>query len=168
MSTSKKFFQRGFTLIEMLVAVTLSAILLIGIFQMMFRTISSGGRASDLAKLKEEGDYMITAIERIIREGEYCRTASGILYIKKSGSSTEDEITYSATSVTHKKIGAGSPEILTSANVTIDTGLSTITCQKGTTSFDTDTATIVITLSPAGSSSVSETFTTTVTLRNSN
>jgi prepilin-type N-terminal cleavage/methylation domain-containing protein len=62
-------FSDGFTLVELLVVVALTALLLVGVSNLFLATIRGGGRADVLASLKNEGDSALVTMERLIRGG---------------------------------------------------------------------------------------------------
>lgn len=72
MSLMPKRPASGYTLIELLVVVTLTAILMVSIVGLFVTMIRGGGRAQALARVKEEADYTITTLERLLR---YARDA---------------------------------------------------------------------------------------------
>lgn len=70
---------RGFTLLEIMVALTLGLLLSIGIIS-LFGTTSNTNRLQDgLARLQENGRYAVTRIEADLRMlgGQYCSNRSG-------------------------------------------------------------------------------------------
>ena len=90
--------QHGFTIIELLVVVALVALLLVGTTNLFLSTIRGGGKASLLAELKDQGDFALTTMERIIREGHDIGNCVGnsfqvtvyyvdgsMMYVRKSG-----------------------------------------------------------------------------------
>ena len=61
---------RGYTIIELLVVVTLISILTVSIIGLFLSMVRGGGRAQSLALVKEEGDYVVSTLERILRYGQ--------------------------------------------------------------------------------------------------
>jgi len=62
--------QRGFTLIEILVVVGLLAIIAVIGSSMFFTTLRSSGKGKTLTTVKQNGDYALSTIERLIRDSE--------------------------------------------------------------------------------------------------
>ncbi len=60
----------GFTLIEILVAVGLLAIIATIGSNMFFTTLRSSGKSKNLTVVKQNGDYALAAMERLIRDSE--------------------------------------------------------------------------------------------------
>lgn len=63
----KKVYQYGFTLIEILVAVTLSVILLAAASGLFFATLRSDSKKNYVTDLKDTGDYAMSQIEFLLR-----------------------------------------------------------------------------------------------------
>lgn len=59
--------QSAYSLIELMVMVAILGILMIAMISMFLMLLRTGGKASALAKIKEEGDYTIQTMERQIR-----------------------------------------------------------------------------------------------------
>jgi Tfp pilus assembly protein PilW len=51
----------------MMVVVVLLSIVMVAMMGLFLTTLKSGGKATTLARVKEEGDYAITTIERLLR-----------------------------------------------------------------------------------------------------
>jgi prepilin-type N-terminal cleavage/methylation domain-containing protein len=64
-----KALKQGYTMIELMVVVTLIAMLTVSIIGMFLSMVRGGGKAQGLALVKEEGDYAVSNLERIIRYG---------------------------------------------------------------------------------------------------
>jgi prepilin-type N-terminal cleavage/methylation domain-containing protein len=63
----KKIYQHGFTLVEILVAVTLSVILLAAASGLFFATLRSDSKKNYVSDLKDTGDYAMSQIEFLLR-----------------------------------------------------------------------------------------------------
>jgi prepilin-type N-terminal cleavage/methylation domain-containing protein len=61
--------QQGFTLIEMMVVVVLIAILMTGVTNLLLAGLRGGGKTGVQTNLREQGNAIITAMERGIRYG---------------------------------------------------------------------------------------------------
>lgn len=68
--------QGGFTLIEILVVVGLLAIIAVIGSSMFFTTLRSSGKSKTLTRVKQNGDYALSTIERLIRDSEEVITNS--------------------------------------------------------------------------------------------
>lgn len=65
----------GFSLIEMLVVVVIFAVVGTIVVQMFFSSLKGGSKSNVLAIVKQNGDYALTVMERMIRNSkkvEYC------------------------------------------------------------------------------------------------
>lgn len=63
----KLSFQQGFTFIELMVVITLSALLILSATGMLINTLLSDGRVSSVQVVKENGDYAIGQMEFLLR-----------------------------------------------------------------------------------------------------
>jgi len=66
----------GFTLIELLVIATIGVLITIGAINLFFSTILAGGKSTALNEVKQNGDYAITQIERVIRNAKSINPAT--------------------------------------------------------------------------------------------
>lgn len=86
MARNQLVLQRGFTLIEMLVAITLSVILLAAASGLFFTTLRTDSKKTYVTDIKDHGDYAISQIEFLLRNaitlepvgGSGARCASGM------------------------------------------------------------------------------------------
>jgi len=66
----------GFTLIEILVVVGLLAVIAVIGSNMFFTTLRSSGKSKNLTAVKQNGDYALAVMERLIRDSEKVITNS--------------------------------------------------------------------------------------------
>jgi prepilin-type N-terminal cleavage/methylation domain-containing protein len=62
--------QHGFTLIELMVAVSIIGVVLLAVTQMLVQSLVGAAKAEAIARVKNNGDAALVAIERAIREGK--------------------------------------------------------------------------------------------------
>lgn len=67
MARNQLILQRGFTLIEILVAITLSVILLGAASGLFFTTLRTDSKKSFVTNIKDNGDYAISQMEFLLR-----------------------------------------------------------------------------------------------------
>ncbi len=88
---------RGFTLIEILVVVGILAIIAVISSNMFFTVFKSSGKTKVLTKVKENGDYALSVMERLIRDSEevvtntdnkICESGMNYLKFKRADGST--------------------------------------------------------------------------------
>ena len=97
----------GYSLIELLIVVTLVAILAVTATSFLFTSLSGSGKASGLAVVKQNGDHAIGTIERAARGAlqASCPTATTLTLTDKSGDTTysvsSNRITATATSTNY-------------------------------------------------------------------
>jgi len=161
----------GFTLIELLVVIAIMGTVGVMVSNLFFQTLKGSTKAELLKTVKQEGDYAISSMERIIRN------AKTVESVCASGGSTASSITVTNQDDTSTSFGcdAGNTKItldgadLTSSIVAVSGCGSFITCtQSGSTP---PVVAIKFSLSQAGSSSrpeeqASVPFQTIVSLRN--
>jgi prepilin-type N-terminal cleavage/methylation domain-containing protein len=77
----------GYSLIELLIVVTLVAIISLTATSFLFSSLSGEGKASGLAAVKQNGDHAIGVIERASREasGVDCPTPSSLTITNAAG-----------------------------------------------------------------------------------
>ena len=89
--------QRGFTLIETLVVVGIMAIVAVVSSNMFFTVFKSSGKTKVLTKVKENGDYALSVMERLIRDSQevvtntdnkICESGMNYLKFKRADGST--------------------------------------------------------------------------------
>lgn len=61
--------KHGFTLIELMVAVSIIGVVLLAVTQMLVQSLVGAAKAEAIARVKNNGDAALVAIERAIREG---------------------------------------------------------------------------------------------------
>lgn len=72
----------GFTLIELLVVATLLAIIGLSSTQLFFSLLKGGGKASLLGEVKQEGNYALLVMERMVKNAKAVSScSSGVLTI---------------------------------------------------------------------------------------
>lgn len=62
--------KHGFTLIELMVAVSIIGVVLLAVTQMLVQSLVGAAKAEAIARVKNNGDTALVAIERAIREGQ--------------------------------------------------------------------------------------------------
>ena len=167
--------QHGYSMIELMVVVTLVAILGTTMVGLFMTTLRSGGKATSIARIKEEGDYAMSTLERLIRVGANadCTTfANGLIIDELTDSPSSPATRYSIagnkieirTEYLVVDVNSGEPRLITSDNVDV-TSLS-FTCTQGTGFNQGDTVTIRFTMMADGDDVTEETFDARVVLRN--
>lgn len=143
--------EKGFTLIEILMVVFLLGIVVVIGSNLFFSILKGASKAEVEKEVKQNGDYAMNVMERMIRNAQNCSEASGILTITNpDGNWTEfkcilqDEVTKIASSsasgtgnLTGKNVTLGNPCSLSfSCNSTKTPPVVSISfdlSQKGTT-----------------------------------
>ena len=169
---------RGFTLIEILVVVGILGIIAVVASNVFFTTLRSSGKTKVLTTVKQNGDYALSVMERMIRDsqevmtnsdGQYCVAGMKKIKVKKLDG-TELEFVCpeeEEAGTTNSRIASNSAH-LTSSEVKVDS--CSFDCEsKG--QFYPKTVTINFTLSQSAVTSrpeeqASVNFTTTVSVRN--
>lgn len=59
--------QAGYSLMELIIVITLLGILGIGAVGLFFSTLKGSGKSAVLSDVKEQGDFALIAIERVVR-----------------------------------------------------------------------------------------------------
>lgn len=176
---------KGFTLIEILVVVGILAIIAVIASNIFFTTLRSSGKTKVLTKVKENGDYALSVMERLVRDSQEVVTntdnkicESGMNYIKlkrQDGSMMEFGCLEEGTA--NGRIASNSAR-LTSSEVKVDTCVFDCSCPAAYpnctsegTKFYPKTVTIKFTLSQAAATvrpeeEASVNFQTTVSTRN--
>ena len=166
---------KGFTLIEMLVVVGILGIIAVVASNVFFTTLRSSSKTKALTTVKQNGDYALSVMERLIRDsqevmtnsaGQYCVAVMKKIKVKRLDG-TEVEFTCEDEGTTNGRMASNSAR-LTSSEVKVDS--CSFDCEsKG--QFYPQTITINFTLSqnvvtsrPEEQASVN--FTTTVSVRN--
>lgn len=62
--------QIGFTLIELMVAVSIIGVVLLAVTQMLVQSLVGAAKAEAITRVKNNGDTALVAMERAIREGQ--------------------------------------------------------------------------------------------------
>lgn len=62
--------QQGFTLIELMVAVSIIGVVLLAVTQMLVQSLVGAAKAEAITRVKNNGDSALVAMERAIREGQ--------------------------------------------------------------------------------------------------
>jgi prepilin-type N-terminal cleavage/methylation domain-containing protein len=65
---------RGYTLIELMVVVSVMVILVVVAVNLFLTTLVGGGKTNALAEVKQNGDFAITQMEKIVRNGRKLTT----------------------------------------------------------------------------------------------
>lgn len=69
--------ERGFTLVEVLVAISLFAVLSVGFYQLMFAQVAGSERGRDIVRVSEEARLGFNRMVRDTREGELLSAGDG-------------------------------------------------------------------------------------------
>jgi prepilin-type N-terminal cleavage/methylation domain-containing protein len=159
-------FQRGFTMIEMMVVIVLVAMLLVGVSTLLLSNLKGGGKATILADLRDEGDAAISVMERELRFGSspVCIDSNTLTFKSQEGK----EITYVVkNSVIKKQIDGGSEISLFGGEVKlINPSANVFSCTITSNSFQSPNVAISFTLTNSDGGEVRQQFQTTVSLRN--
>lgn len=68
--------QHGFTLIELMVAVSIIGVVLLAVTQMLVQSLVGAAKAEAITRVKNNGDTALVAMSRAIREGQNIDMAS--------------------------------------------------------------------------------------------
>jgi prepilin-type N-terminal cleavage/methylation domain-containing protein len=176
----------GFTLVEMVVVVVLLSILMVAVIGLFLTVLKNGGKATAIARVKQEGDYTISTIERRLRYATkiidtvgdqpftsspvgnpVCATGMNYIYFteKDPAGASQSILIFKNNSRVAMTTDGSNIDYLTSQNVTVGlTGL-TIDCEPGTATSGKK-VTITLTLNDSQDSRVTQTYNTNVVLRN--
>jgi prepilin-type N-terminal cleavage/methylation domain-containing protein len=154
-----KYNAQGFTLIEMMVVVVLVSLLLLGVSNLFFGTIIGGGKANQLAELKDQGESALQTIERVVREGYSlsCPDTNTVTVRDKFGVDIET-ITLSGGQISLLSGELTGSKVFVEATTFAD-------CELGMNSFTPDKVTINFILSTGGGV-LTEAFKSTISQRN--
>ena len=86
---------RGFTLVELMVVSALIALLLVGMSNLFFAILTGGGKATELAELKGQGEFAMITMERLIRNGndvDGCSPASNSITVNYVDPVTDPDV----------------------------------------------------------------------------
>lgn len=149
--------QKGFTLIEVLVVIFLLGVVLVIGVNLFFSILKGASKAEITKEVKQNGDYAIAVMERMIRNAQDASCNGGVTITNLDGRTTRFFCESS-------RIASNSGNYLTSGNVTA-TGCS-FTCEYSTP----EVVTISFTLSQKGTPArveerATQDFQTTVSLR---
>lgn len=156
---------KGSSLLELLIAVVLTAVVAVVATSLLFTTLGASGKASGLSYVKQNGDQAIQLLEREIREAKSanCTTATELLIVDEDGD--DHVVTLDAATSSIQMTNPGN-QILTSTDIEA----SVFTCVV-TPGADGQPEVIrinfTLTLAPGGRpvETVSEDFQTFVSLR---
>lgn len=171
---NKTLSVNGYTLIELMVMVALLSLVMIAMVSLFLTMLKAGGKASALARIKEEGDYAIQTMERQIRNADSIDTSTFDCV-----SATTNNLVTSTADITgigvptvrtydlagmRIRVNDGTDKLLTSTEVVI-TRLD-FTCADGSF-FSGPVVRISFDIEDSDLSDVTETFSTTVIMRSS-
>lgn len=177
MNKKEKSSQKGFTLLEILVVVGVLGVVAVIGSNLLFTTLRGSTKARVLVEVKQNGNYAMEVMERMIRNARSLKSQcqSGMTEFRIENPDL-GKTTFACLDVgmadPRISSGSGSPLSyvrLTNDKVKVDS--CTFDCQRGEKGIRPDTITINFTLSQAQASSRPERqarvdFKTTVTLRN--
>ncbi|MCH7951467.1 type II secretion system protein [Patescibacteria group bacterium] len=88
--SSEPMREDGYTLIEVLVVITLVALIAITATRLLFTSLAGAGKASALAVVKQNGDHAIGVVERAIRDARVadCPAPSSLILTDGNGVDT--------------------------------------------------------------------------------
>ena len=185
MEMKMKSQKSGFTLIEILVVVGILGIIAVVASNVFFTTLRSSGKTKVLTKVKENGDYALSVMERMIRDSQEVVTntdnkicESGMNYLKfKRADGSTIEFGCLEEGTANGRIASNSAR-LTSSEVKVDSCSFDCSCPAAFpnctsegTKFYPKTVTIKFTLSQFGATVRPEeqatiNFQTTISTRN--
>lgn len=150
----------GFTIVELLVTISLFAILGLFITQTLTAIFSNLGKSEVVGAVRQEGENVTSIMERHLREARspVC-SASGVTYEDPVGFSTS----FSCTGANPTKIASGSAD-LTSSNVTVSS--CSFTCSTNPTRVSVSFTVSKYPTSTDPRQTATSNFSTQVTLRN--
>ena len=169
-------------MVELMVVVALLSIIMVTVVGLFLMTLKNGGKAAAMAKVKEEGDYAITNIERQLRfaqsvsinssNNNICGQSNQIFYIDTQDIPLKHQIKVNADKqliIIDDFDGVKSERQLTStgnSGVTVEPAAPTIlTCVKGNGRVG-DMVMFSANFKSRADDSVSQVFSTRVVLRN--
>ncbi len=160
---------QGYSLVELMVVVVLLAVLVTTMVGLFLTTLTSGGKANSLARIKEEGDYAMSTMERLIRSGSNadCTAADELTVTELSDAPSAPSSIYNrdGTRLRIRTNGSTGPTRLITSDNVIVTSL-TFNCTEGTGFNQGDMVTIEFVMRAAGDLQTTETFNSRVVLRN--
>jgi len=167
---------KGFTLVEILVVVGILGIIAVVASTIFFTTLRSSGKTKVLTKVKQNGDYALSVMERLIKDSQEVVTntdnkicESGMNYLKfKRADGNTIEFGCLEEGTANGRIASNSAR-LTSSEVKVDS--CSFDCSWLGTKFYPKTVTIKFTLSQFGATVRPEeqatiNFQTTISTRN--
>ena len=136
---SKRHTSKGFTLIEMMIVITLMVMLMLTASSLFFTTLIGSSKTNVTTQVKEEGDFALSQIEFLLRNavalrtnlsGQTCQSGmdsiafqsydNGITELQKEADPSDDN---------HEKIASNSGIYLTSSRVELTSG-PTFNCSQ--------------------------------------
>lgn len=162
---------KGFSLIELLIVVTLLGIIMVGVSQLLATLLSGTSKATAAQQVKENGQFALGTMERTVRRARRVTTCSGSTLTVDVPDATGTVSTYTfqqSGSQLTQRINTGSVVPLVSTpDVTVDAFLCTFT--QGTAS-NPSIVKLELTLSKSATGAadlrvLSQRFETTVSLR---
>jgi prepilin-type N-terminal cleavage/methylation domain-containing protein len=146
---------KGYTFVEIMVVVALLGILMTGVIGLFLTNLKISNRATALARVKQEGDYSSSTIERLVR---YAKTIDSTCPPIDTSFITFDSS--NTITVTSGQLMLATKS-LTSSAVSVTAPIFNCVVTPGG-----KLVIVSYTITDAAVSSVSETFTTRVVLRN--
>jgi prepilin-type N-terminal cleavage/methylation domain-containing protein len=170
--------RNGYTLVELMVVVALLAILMVGVISLFLTNLRISSKASGIARIKQEGDYASSNVERTLRYAKSIITGvPGCTCVNSMSSLCYESFADSAVhrielSADHRLqvndnhgVGPASYRLLTSTNVTIGATDLSINCTAATPKVG-NVIVASVTVRDPHETDLFETFTTRVVLRN--
>jgi len=174
------YLQRGFTLVEVLVVVSLTVIVMITAAGLFFATLVGNNKKDVVVSVKEEGDYAISQMEFLLRNAvelvpdpafpaaPICPPSSSRITFK-SGDDGVTTLFNNNGRIASQSASSNTPVYLTSSTVTLSPSDPVFKCTRIATNYGTY-VNISFTLSKqspdfSAPSTVTQVFSTSVNLR---
>lgn len=116
--------QAGFTLMELIVSLGIIGFLVLVLVQTFISTVRANTKTEALREIKQNGDYAIVTMTRMIQSAASITTPAGthtsLSIVNNDGTATTFDAVSDGTVCRIRRTTAGTPQYLTSGNVHVD------------------------------------------------
>lgn len=170
-SRSNFSYQKGYSIFELLVVIMVFGILATVVSTAFVSTLRSSKKSEGIGRVKEEAEYTVAIIERLLRNAKSlnCSSSSGSLisYVDERGVSANFQCAGSSGAQYIASNSASTNNRLTSSDVTVTNCASVFACSQGTSTPDSVTITLNLQYTKTTEAEGAQTaFTTKILLRN--